>query len=46
MLKKTIGLLIIFSIMNISVMAIAISGLLYSVIAYIINIYPNKKLIN
>lgn len=45
-LKKTIGIIIILSVMNISVMAIALSGILYAFIATIVNIYPNKKLMN
>ncbi len=45
-LKKTIGLIIILSVMRISVKAIALSGILYAIIATIINMYPSKKLIN
>ena len=44
--KKVIGVILIFSVMSISVEAIAYSMLLYAVISTIINIYPNKKLMN
>ena len=45
-LKKTLGIILVLSIMHISVMAIAISTVIYSIIATLVNIYPNKKLLN
>ena len=45
-LKKTLGIILVLSIMHISVMAIAISTVIYSIIAALVNIYPNKKLLN
>lgn len=44
--KKTIGLIVIFIFMRISVLALACSGLLYTVIAGILNALPNKRLMN
>ncbi len=46
MFKKSIGLVLLFATMKISVKAIAYSMIVYSLIATIINIYPNKKLMN
>lgn len=42
--KKAIGLILILAVMKISVMAIALSGILYTIVATVVNIYPNKKL--
>lgn len=44
--KKSIGLCLLFATMKISVKAIAYSMIVYSFIATIVNIYPNKKLMN
>lgn len=45
-IKKVLGLMILFSFMWISVEAIAFSSVLITVISLIINTWPNKKLLN
>ena len=45
-IKKIVGLAIIFATMKISVMAMAIGGIFASVADQIINSWPNKKLMN
>ena len=45
-LKKVIGVLILLLSMNISVYAIALSNAIFAGISMIINMIPNKKLIN
>lgn len=45
-IKKGIGLVVLIIAMRISVMAIAVSLLIASILGVIINSYPNKKLIN
>lgn len=45
-IKKTIGIAIVLITMNISVLAIALSSVLYTLIVSVINAFPNKKLIN
>lgn len=44
-IKKTIGLIILFAVMNYGVFAIAASLLVYNVIAQLLNSSPNKKLL-
>lgn len=46
LLKKAIGIIMVVAAMFISVKAIAISAAVFGVISMIINILPNKKLIN
>lgn len=43
--KKIVGLTVIFIAMRYGVMAIAVSGIFSSIIATLINSYPNRKLI-
>ena len=43
--KKTIGILLLLVTVNISVLAIALGGVAYTVIASIVNAFPNKKLL-
>lgn len=43
--KKAIAITILFLFMRFGVLAIAVSGLVYSVIAAIFNSYPNRKLL-
>ena len=45
-IKKIIGLIIVLATMKISVMAMALSGIVASVLDQIINSWPNKKLMN
>lgn len=45
-IKKCIGLTLIFISMNISVLAIAASSVVYTILASIINSFPNKKLLD
>lgn len=45
-IKKTIGIILLLCTMNISVMAMAYSLLVSSVLSQIINSWPNKKLLN
>lgn len=45
-IKKTIGIIILLCTMKFGVLPIAIGMLLYSIIASIINSYPNKKLLD
>lgn len=45
-IKKTIGIVLLLITMNISVMAMAYSLLVSSVLGQIINSWPNKKLLN
>lgn len=45
-LKKLVGLTLLFITMNISVMAMAYSLLVSSLLSQIINTWPNKKLLN
>lgn len=44
-IKKTIGLCILFVVLKKGVMAIALSLLVYTLVAQIINSFPNKKLL-
>ena len=44
--KKIVGLIVLFATMNISVMAMAYSLLIVSVLGQIINSWPNRKLLN
>lgn len=46
LVKKIIGILILISMMNISVIAIAVGFAISGVISAIINMYPNEKLIS
>lgn len=45
-IKKSIGLCILFVVLRKGVMAIALSLLVYTLVAQIINSFPNKKLLN
>lgn len=45
-IKKVIGVTVLISVMRYGVMAIAVSGIFTTVLASIINAFPNKKLIN
>ena len=45
-IKKSIGLVILLSVMKLGVLAIAASGLVTSILFSIINAFPNKKIIN
>lgn len=45
-IKKSIGLIILFMTMKYGVLAIGLGMLLYSVIASMLNSYPNKNLLN
>ncbi len=45
-IKKVVGILFIFLTMNISVMAMAYSFLITSVISQVINSWPNRKILN
>lgn len=45
-IKKIIGLIIVLATMKISVMVMAMSGIVASVLDQIINSWPNKKLMN
>lgn len=45
-IKKSVGMLIIISTMNISVMAIGLSAIVYAIFASIVNAFPNKKLLD
>lgn len=45
-IKKTIGMIILLLVMNSGVIAIASSLLLYTLVAQLINSYPNKTLLN
>ena len=42
-IKKSIGLFLIFATIKYGVLMIAISGLIYSIVALVVNAYPNKK---
>ncbi len=44
--KKTLGILIVLITMKISVLAMAIGSVIYTIIVSVINAFPNKKLIN
>lgn len=44
--KKCIGLILILATMNISVFALGFSSVIYTLIAGVLNAYPNKKLLN
>lgn len=45
-IKKTFGLILLFLVMRISVMAIALSAIVYVVFAIVVNIFPNRKLLD
>lgn len=45
-IKKAIGLLLLFTTMNISVMAMAYSLIVSSILSQIINTWPNRKLLD
>ena len=45
-IKKTVAILMVVAVMRISVLAIAISGLIYTVFAAFVNSTPNRKILN
>ena len=45
-IKKTVGIIIILGTMNISVLAIGIGSVVYTIFASIVNAFPNKDLLN
>ena len=45
-IKKVVGLILVIATMNISVLAIGLSGIVYTVFVSIVNAFPNKKLLN
>ncbi len=45
-IKKIFGLILLLLTMRISVLAIAYSAVLYTIVAIMVNIYPNRKLMN
>ncbi|MDO4742761.1 MAG: lipopolysaccharide biosynthesis protein [bacterium] len=44
-IKKSLGIIILFLFMRISVLALALSGILVTVISVLVNTYPNRKLL-
>ena len=44
-IKKSVGLLLVLLSMNISVLAMALSSVVYSVFTSVVNSFPNKKLL-
>ncbi len=44
--KKTVGLIILFATIRISVLVLALSGLVTNIVFQIINSWPNRKLLN
>ncbi|WP_051197784.1 lipopolysaccharide biosynthesis protein [Butyrivibrio sp. MB2005] len=45
-IKKVTGLLLVLATMNISVLAIGLGGIFYTIFASVVNSFPNKKLLN
>lgn len=45
-IKKTFGLMLLFSVMKFGVFAIAVSLIVYTIVASILNSYPNRTLLN
>ncbi len=42
-IKKTVGILIILATMNISVLAIGLGSVFYTIFASVVNVFPNRK---